>query len=530
MQKIQGKFIYKPCPGLAPWWMIAGTTLSGRILLIGGFSKWDISALSDICKSIEFVDYLDFIGDKNNKLYESSKAFDVIIINTLNINAPLDLSHRHARCRKLFDRTPAIVVLESNPCHIKYFIRRPLSILKSVFFDVRSQHIKRYFVGKKITKYETLSDEDRPYESFPVSTYFTNKNSFLMIEKIKFFLLNTRYSRLFFNSQIWTLASDKIFLVQLIIEGVQKNKYLKWEGEQVRLIKVIFNSGKIILSLTSRAENKPEYILILPFDECSLQQRSNEKEAIEKLQSINEFSKYFVDEIITGTVDHLTYFAMKEFSGITVDVENKNLCLMIDDAFNVIKKLTKSVPDTNRYNQNKKILAISSEYISLILQRIPQHSSTIVRLGKSLPQNIDIPLIMFMHGDMKLENFVIDPQTNEVIGVIDLELAEFPGLPLIDLCFLITYRYQMVNQENFCQSFTRLVVNDLTTIERTYIRDYCHYLGINENQKKLCLAFFYLHQFAKRISFPIDNESVNKEFLAGCECIIDMLEKLSPID
>ena len=528
MQEIDHTFIYKRNPGLVPWWMIAGTTLSGSTLLIGRFSEREVSALTEISNSIERINSLDYIDDKNNKPNEMAKAYDLIIINMLNIETPLILSHQNSEMIKLLDNALAVVLLESNPFHIKQIIRRPLGIVKSLFYDVRTRQIRQLFNGMDIVKYETISHANCPYESFPVSTYFSNKNSFLKLEKIKVSLLNSVYSRIFYNSLIWTLTLNKKFLVQSILGNVRKNNYFKWEGKQIKLLKILFNNGKIILSLTSRAKNQPEYILILPFDEIGLQQRINEKEAIKNLRSMNEFSNYFVKEIITGTVDHLTYFAMKEFSGITVDIGNPKLHLMIDNAFGVIKKLSKIDPDTGTTIRGKRISGIYSAYIALMLKRFPQHSSTIKRLEKSLPRYIDMPLIVFMHGDMKLENFVIDPQTNQVIGIIDLELAEFPGVPLIDLFYLITYNYQTVNQETFYQSYSRLITNDLTAIESAYLEDYCSLLNINENQKKICLAFFYLHHFAKRMGIAIDNKSANEDFLAGCESIIEMFKKLPP--
>ena len=150
----------------------------------------------------------------------------------------------------------------------------------------------------------------------------------------------------------------------------------------------------------------------------------------------------------------------------------------------------------------KKTLAdISCELIDLLISRYPFHESMLLRIGARLRDYRNLLLINFMHGDTKIENFMIEPKTNKVIGVIDMELAEFPGIPLIDLFFLITYNYHIVEHESFIEAFTRIVRNNLSSIYKTAIENYCVKLGINQSQMKMCFILFFLHHFAKRILF-----------------------------
>ena len=80
-----------------------------------------------------------------------------------------------------------------------------------------------------------------------------------------------------------------------------------------------------------------------------------------------------------------------------------------------------------------------------------------------------------MHGDTKIENFMIEPKTNKVIGVIDMELAEFPGIPLIDLFFLInlqlSHRRTRIIHRSIYQNCKKQFIQYLQNRDRKLLRE-----------------------------------------------------------
>lgn len=511
--------------GIVPWWLIAGSNISESSLLIGNFNDDEKTAVANISKNFDCIDYLSFLDIDDGREVSEWKAFDVIVIKTLDQKKPLDLKQLSAKLKKLFDNFPIIILLESNPLHIKRFFKDPINIFKTFFFDIRKREIQSRFFDYKISKYETLSHDDDPHESFPPGTYFTNKNPFLKREKIKRLLLNSSLSRLFFNSQIWTMTRDRKLFLELLFNEVKENSKFKWERDEIRLLKLILNNGKIILSLTSKVRNNPEYIIIVPLFDHIINQRRNERIGINYLRS-TKLASYFVDEIIEGKLDNLDYFAMKEFSGITVDRPNPRLDDMAKNAMEIIIHMADVNSLQGGTNPEKTMTDISSELTKFLIARYPFHEKTIRQIGKKLAHYHGLPLISFMHGDTKLENFVISQETCRVIGIIDLELVEFPGIPLIDLFYLITYNYHILYHESFYDAFTRIVKNELPPLYQNAIEDYCIEHKIADNQKTMCLILFFLHHFAKRLRFIEEDRIDYEEFQPGCELIQKILEDL----
>src|SRR5205085_2711913 len=51
---------------------------------------------------------------------------------------------------------------------------------------------------------------------------------------------------------------------------------------------------------------------------------------------------------------------------------------------------------------------------------------------------MELPVV-WLHGDFKVENLVVDARTSRLSGVIDWEHSEPEGLPFLDLWYLLFY-------------------------------------------------------------------------------------------
>lgn len=520
------KLIHETNYSIVPWWIVGGTSISQRTLLVGDFNDREIFTLSNIATHLDNIDYGSFTGGTCTPLNKLSTQFDFIVIKALDEERTLQPSRLNSKAKGIIDNSSMIVFLEPNHLHIKYLLSRPVEVLKSIFFDARSNQIKTHFSNHDISKFETISYNGEPHESFSPGTYFTNKNTFLKTEKIKKHLLNSRFSRLFFNSQIWCMTKNKPLLIESTINSLKIDRRFNWHEKDVKLLKIIFNNGKLILSLTSRPGRRPEYIIVIPMSKKVLQHRHNEKVAIEKLQCSGQTSKYFVRQIIHGKIDQLEYFAMEEFSGLTIDYPYSKLPDITRNAATVIKNMSKLNFTPGITFSESEFTDIFTTQIKLLNSKYPFHLNTIQPLAICLSEYHQLPKIDFMHGDMKLENFVIDESSFEIAGIIDLELVQFPGIPLIDLCYLIRYNYFILYGESFYDVFIRVIENRLSDDYQAFIDDYCDSLKIDESQKIMCLVYFFLHHFSTRYTFIEEEEVISEEFSSGCLLIQELIKTL----
>lgn len=525
------RLVYQTIYGIVPWWILAGSSIAGRTVLVGSFDLYELDAIRQISGSLLHFEFSGLDSAELDGILDGPATVDVLIVKALERDQGLQFLKSNGVVKRLVKVSACALLLESNPAHLRHMLRRPLGVLGSVVADFRWNRLKKCFPAHHVEKLETLTYGTQPHEAFPTGTYYTNKNTFLRTEKIKRLLLNSRLSRMLFSTQIWVLSNrQESSYLGCLMEAVKTNPEFEWETTDIRLKKVIFGGKKVIVSLTSRRDNKPEYIVVTPVFQNQVEQRINEQKAIEHLNSASSISEYFVDRIIVGTADHLQYFAMAEFDGVTVDKPHSCLPKLTSRAVAVINRFVDCFAADPRPRQPLLPGAIAADYCESLLSRYPFHEEIIRRVqAKFLGLGLHLPPVGFMHGDMKLENFVVDSRLSEVIGVIDLELAEFPGIPLVDLCYLIRYNYYIRYGESFYTSFVRLTDSNLSPEETGFIDDYCRMVGLTSSQKDLALAIFYLHHFARRFFFIEEESETNREFVAGCELILAMLENL-PVD
>ena len=207
---------------------------------------------------------------------------------------------------------------------------------------------------------------------------------------------------------------------------------------------------------------------------------------------------------------------MTELSGVTVDIDNNNLMVMTERAVAVLNVFTKL---TILVDRNEFLSDLLQSYIAILKKRLPDYLSDILLIeGYIKKSNIQSIPSVFMHGDMKLENFVLD-KTNHITGLIDFELSEIEGFPLLDLLYLITYNLQTRKGYDFSHAFWALFNSKTQLYEQNLVNNYCNQYMLSSNQKKLLLVVFFMHHYSQRSKINVHFENEMLEIESSLKCV-----------
>ncbi|MGD2172248.1 MAG: aminoglycoside phosphotransferase family protein [Gammaproteobacteria bacterium] len=515
-----------------PWWAMAGTCKYERVLVSNTLNEDDLLMLDTIAEQIRVFDLVDLSAGELSGANPGGEVpagkFDLLVINGLDGDLITDESLGRFVDRYL-DENAQVLLLESNRVYFTNALRNPRGFF-SALIGGRGNLIRGAFGAESLKRYETISYTGEAYESFLPGHYYTNKNSFLGSERLKRIILNSPISTFFYNSSLWVIqrGGRSADLVDDCRRELSRRPEIEWQGRQIKLVKTYYKHGKIILSLTSRKDFAPEHVLVIPMDRMTLRRRENEKRIVDELVSLELAAGVELPIISRGTLGKLTYFSMQEIPGITVDVDNSHMESMVQNAYRILKKLTIFPrPETPAFEEKKTVIV--DAYLDGLLERYPPLKPDIERLFPIRELVAELPLVTFFHGDLKLENFLVDPVSYRINGIIDFEQSEMPGPALLDLLFLINYNLQTVEQNTFARAYARLVEGDAGANYQPMIDDYCKTFRIDDLQRRLCLVVFLIHHYSRRIHINVRNRKSCAEFTDCISRAESQLQRISEI-
>jgi len=139
-------------------------------------------------------------------------------------------------------------------------------------------------------------------------------------------------------------------------------------------------------------------------------------------------------------------------------------------------------------------------------ERNPDFAASVVRLAGTLRdrmRGVTLPVV-FQHGDFKVENAIYEPGTCRLLSVIDWEHARRPGLPVLDLLYLLVYN-RIIRGADAAQAIDELIVQEAYTgPERERLQRYLSALGLDQTTLPSLRALFLVHHVGCRIHLPAD--------------------------
>ena len=104
----------------------------------------------------------------------------------------------------------------------------------------------------------------------------------------------------------------------------------------------------------------------------------------------------------------------------------------------------------------------------------------------------------------KLENVVLDPRSLAVVGVIDWELSQQRGLPLLDLLYLFAYNRSVNCSQRVSDVYLEIILPwKFSPDETPIINDYQKTLGFSISDFTLWAALYLIHDVGVRFSYDL---------------------------
>jgi len=351
-------------------------------------------------------------------------------------------------------------------------------------------------------------DTDVIDEVLPESGYRSFRNSLLRRERIKEQLLGARGIR-WLASGYAVVADRRVSdgLVDRFIDDLCRANILdsaKVAGYGLKHYLLL--NGKAIISLGSVDSADSEIVVVLPLDQRSARRRLKELEMIRHLQTLPaRISKRIPSVFGPRVVEGCLYFPIQAIPGMSVELVFPGLEQATRNAAEFLLDLSfasKSRVELDEENYQKlfgRLLAETKERADVLVDLLDRIEAGIRKLlsGKSLD-------MVFMHGDFKMENMILDRDSLEINGVIDWELADREGLPLLDLLYLITYNKIVVTGMNEFAVIRQILLEDgFTDEEQQLLNQYREQLDIDGPLYEVLLAMFIIHHLGIRLTLDL---------------------------
>lgn len=498
-------------PPVVYWWLHMGENIKGDILVLSSSPSLIVYSLVNISNKIYVLnDSYNYERDNVVSLTDldlKENMFDGVIADCLVENDQQTHMELIKTCNSLKS--------EGTVCFAEYNKRRfsnKLLLKDSFGLLFNKKHLKQgydsyenhgLYLAQLI--YSTVYD-NLVYESRTRNVYYTNKNTFLFKERVKRIIMSMGPSLALSNSFIVVMnkGNSSNTLCDDLSNELNEHGILFQHGN-IAIVKAYYKYGKILISLSSGVARVPEYIIVMCTDMSATEQRRNEYDVVSKLSKYDDIQPYLPKIYGEYNLYGIPYYVIQEFQGLTVDIDNKNLSKMMDNAYSIL--LIFLGHKDNAYQENRKMINDRMlRYHNRVKQRTSTSHEKIDELNILLVNQLnehDIP-IMPMHGDYKIENVVLDPVNYSVVGLIDFELADIKGYPLIDLFYLILYSVCLQKECRFLYAYSLLVTDNLDQYYKDLINDYCDKAGIQKNMYKYLLGLFFMHHFSERYLFDMD--------------------------
>lgn len=511
------------CSPLA-WWLMAGPICNKRVLVLGSMELCDsktLASLSSKCSNFTF----EAIGKNDFNLsekLEEKQSFDVVIISMYRCDNEQLLSlHKILwdidliKCDILNDDSVFCVAGDRGQT-LKFLARNVLSQLWFYFRGgtyIAKSYFKKFNLKNSDVKYTTVYT-GKIHDIYCKNIYISQKNIFLLKEKIKKHLFSGVLSKYFHNTYIYTGTSNPLGFRSF--NGLMKVVSQAFPDLELTINRITIKPGKLIFFTDNKNEESNNYIIIAAIDDDAIKQRLNEYHTLLALKENNEINKYIPLVYAPIQYDGIDYFIVEELPGVTVDFDNAALENKTYNAYQSLCDLSISTSYKVSFEDetfSDFILDTKNKFIS----QFPEYKDKTVLIDKYIDINFakGIFSMVTMHGDYKIENVIFERNSNKVVGIIDWELSNLTGLPLIDVFFLIVYN-KIIQGHDFLSAFELLLNNKQDSKEDNYIKDYCKKFNISEEYKNILYLIFILHHFSFRYtvgSKPKDfDKMINRAF------------------
>lgn len=394
--------------------------------------------------------------------------------------------------------------------------------------------LKRYgFTSSRV--YPVLLREGGSEEIVFQSKYKSNENTLGLKEKLKEVLLGKLGLWLF--SSAYCLVATREKIVSNIDQFLDYLNHRTLKPISVPDARNIYKFVSLLLPrkiiLTIGDKKGPKYVVIGSRWKLVAERRDKESRILmemeqEGLRDCVRFPKYLGSDVWQG----VRYFVQEAIEGITIDVEQPGLGLVTEEAISIMKKI--------HHRTVKKIILSEVTYKEVVgwIFEIARGKHKNIEGLDSLTKTLEVYVknilwgeelkIARMHGDFKIENVIINPDTRRIEGIIDWEHSRSSGLPSLDVWYLLIYNRHMCEGGNIYETMkTMCLENELSQMERETLRSHCLDMEYNEKTASAMKCIFILHHMVCRMTHDYEKAEIEILIRNILQSMVNYLESIS---
>lgn len=272
------------------------------------------------------------------------------------------------------------------------------------------------------------------------------------------------------------------------------------------------------------------HIVVLPRTPRALRRRTHEAEVLQQARNLpRRLRDLFPRFLGRGIHEGQEWLAIERMPGVFVDAPVTDLDQLTERAASVLIDLHLATRRDAQVDEALydslvgKLLASArgrhSGCAELLAQIDLQLRASL--LGRTMP-------VVWMHGDYKIENVGIDPNSRQPVSIIDWELAAPQGLPLIDLKYLLVYNRMIRGRAAFDAVYRTVAEGAVWSSFETRLLDrYAQLLGLDEPLRQVLRVLFVVHAVGARLQYDMSDPQEHRQLTELLTAGRDLLAGLS---
>jgi len=299
----------------------------------------------------------------------------------------------------------------------------------------------------------------------------------------------------FFDSPVFVVS--KKFPQDSFLESLLQRMQEQLELRELPKIlnNIISHQNTLVFFLDLGGDGKA--VLKLPLCKTSLGRVESDRRMIEKVHEVSApevqlmlprvlcydvflAQPYFVRSYVPGVAARLLVHSREEYSRVVADAAG--ILLQWHQASHRVVQVSPEVCERHFVTYFRQARPYLPAHLGLLgeIQSFLQEAS----MGQPLALGL-------MHGDFHLNNLMINPATRRISGILDWDMGEIDGLPMLDLFHLMMSEERGLRACGIGEAFNKVLLpNAFDPEERQLVEEFRGALGISEPML-LCLKIAY---------------------------------------
>ncbi|MFA5118293.1 MAG: phosphotransferase [Candidatus Omnitrophota bacterium] len=321
-------------------------------------------------------------------------------------------------------------------------------------------------------------------------------------ELIKYFVVSSRFFK-YFAPALGVLISFDTGYVSFIEEIIDDYRRRFAPECRISIKKFLICSAHTILLMVDFDNEKRGAIIRIPLNEEGLKRCMDNFEILRNLRQVNDILKKEVPAALAeGEHQGKKYFVETELLGITLTNQSSHIneCMLqaVETLIDFHMATSRSIfidvevfdayfsgyfSDCRAMLRKRGIVDTLEDFEVYVKKRL---------LNRRLN-------LVWMHGDYKIDNFIVSPGTFRIKGIIDWDLSRKEGLPLLDILYLFGYNDVLFLQRNISEVFAnKFLPLNLNEFESGLLKKYQVALDVPDGLFMPLLVMFWLHHIVYR--------------------------------